>query len=257
MAYDLTQLQKPDASRPVICTIFGEAGVGKTTLAATFPKPVIIRTEDGTTSLAGREDVSLFPVAATSAEVFAQIEALATGEHDFESVVLDSVTQLSAIVEAEIVATDPKAKSIAPAGGGYGAGYLQVADVNHRIREWMGALATDRKMNVVFLGHADTETMDLPDSDPYSRYTVRLHKKTLPAYVDNVDLVGFLRMKTMLRGGSEDKVKRALSTGERELICHPQAANVSKNRFGITEPMTFDPTTNPIAGYVPALNKGN
>ena len=45
---DLNSLSTPTGQRPVICTIFGEGGMGKTTLAAMFPKPVIIRTEDGT-----------------------------------------------------------------------------------------------------------------------------------------------------------------------------------------------------------------
>jgi hypothetical protein len=36
-------------------------------------------------------------------------------------------------------------------------------------------------MNVIFIGHADTETLDLPDMDPFARYTVRMHKKSHPA----------------------------------------------------------------------------
>jgi hypothetical protein len=51
MAINLKSLSKPDGSRPIIATLFGEGGMGKTTLAAMFPKPVFIRTEDGTASL--------------------------------------------------------------------------------------------------------------------------------------------------------------------------------------------------------------
>ncbi len=239
MSYDLTKLTKPDGNRPIICTIFGEAGMGKTTLAAMFPKPVFIRTEDGTQSLVGNEDVKLFPLATNTTEVLNQIEALATQEHDFKTVVIDSITQLATMIEGEIVDADPKAKSINQAGGGYGAGYGAAADKHRTIRDWVGALAYDRGMNVVFIGHADTETLDLPDADPYSRYTVRMHKKSLPNYTDNVDLVGFIKLKTFVRGGDGEK-KRAVSTGEREIICFPQASNVSKNRFGITAPIPFD-----------------
>ena len=249
MAINLSSLSKPTGNRPVIVTLFGEGGMGKTTLAAMFPKPVIIRTEDGTTSLQGNEGVSLFPLAQTSKDVLDAIEALATQDHDFQTVVIDSITQLATMIEAEIVAADPKAKSINQAGGGYGAGYSTAAETHRQIRDWVGSLAYERGMNVVFIGHAETETMDLPDLDQYTRYSVRLHKKCLPHYTDNVDAVCMIRLKTYTRGDGDKK--RAISSGEREIVCHPQAASVTKNRFNITEPLafTFD-GGNPFDAYV-------
>lgn len=250
MAIDLSKLQKPSGQRPIIVTLFGEGGTGKTTLSAMFPKPVFIRTEDGTQSLQGNEDVSLFPLAQSSNDVFDAIEALATQEHDFKTVVIDSITQLATMIESEIVEADPKAKSINQAGGGYGAGYNTAADKHRKIREWAGALAYEKNMNVVFIGHADTETLDLPDMDAYARYTVRLHKKVTPHYTDNVDAVCMVRLKSYMRSAGDEK-KKALSTGEREIVCHPQAASVSKNRFGISEPLpfTFD-GGNPFQDFV-------
>lgn len=238
MAIDLSQLSKPSGQRPIIVTLFGEGGVGKTTLAAMFPNPVVIRTEDGTQSLVGNDGVQLFPLATCVKDVLDAIEALATQEHDFKTLVLDSITQLATMIEHEIVQADPKAKSINQAGGGYGAGYNAASEVHRQIREWAGALAYEKGMNVVFIGHAETEMMDLPDMDQYTRYSVRLHKKSLPHYTDNVDAVCMVRLKTFTRDGNGDK-KRAISTGEREVICHPQAASVTKNRFNITEPLTF------------------
>ena len=98
-------------------------------------------------------------------------------------------------------------------------------------------MAYEQGMNVVFIGHADTETLDLPDMDAFGRYTVRMHKKSIPHYTDNVDLVAFIRLKTFTRGDGDKK--RAISTGEREIICYPQASSVTKNRFGVTQPIAF------------------
>lgn len=245
MAIDLKSLSKPKADRPIIITLFGEGGMGKTTLAAMFPRPVFIRTEDGTASLTGNDEVSLFPIARSSQDVLDQIEALATQDHDFKTLVVDSITQLATLIEAEIVEADPKAKSINQAGGGYGAGYNTAADRHRMVREWAGALAYDKGMNVVFIGHADTETLDLPDMDAFGRYTVRLHKKSLPHYTDNVDAVCMIRLKSFVRGDGDKK--RAVSTGEREIICYPQASSVTKNRFDITQPLPFSfETGNPF-----------
>ena len=223
--------------------------MGKTTLAAMFPKPVFIRTEDGTASLMGNDNVSLFPLATSTKDVLDAIEVLATEKHDFKTLVIDSITQLATLIEAEIVAADPKAKSINQAGGGYGAGYGTASEVHRQVREWAGSLAYETGMNVVFIGHADTETLDLPDMDSYARYCVRMHKKSIPHYTDNVDLVGLIRLKTFTRGDGDKK--RAISTGEREILCFPQASSVTKNRFNITEPLpfTFD-GGNPFAEFV-------
>jgi phage nucleotide-binding protein len=237
MAINLSNLSKPTGQRPIIVTLFGEGGMGKTTLAAMFPKPVFIRTEDGTASLQGNENVSLFPLATSSKDVMDAIESLATQDHDFKTLVIDSITQLATIIESEIVAEDPKAKSINQAGGGYGAGYSTAADRHRIIRDWAGALAYEKGMNVVFIGHADTETMDLPDMDAYTRYSVRMHKKSVPHYTDNVDAVCMIRLKTFTRGDGDKK--RAISNGEREIICFPQAASVTKNRFNLDKPLTF------------------
>lgn len=249
MAIDLKTLSKPSGQRPIICTLFGEGGMGKTTLAAMFPSPVFIRTEDGTASLAGNDNVSLFPLATSTQDVLDAIEALATQKHDHKTLVIDSITQLATMVEAEIVANDPKAKSINQAGGGYGAGYSTAAEKHRQIRDWAGSLAYEKGMNVIFIGHADTEMLDLPDMDAFARYTVRMHKKSLPHYTDNVDLVGLIRLKTLIRGGDGDK-KRAISTGEREIICHPQASSVTKNRFNVSEPLAFTFDRNPFADFV-------
>lgn len=249
MAIDLKTLSKPSGQRPIICTLFGEGGMGKTTLAAMFPNPVFIRTEDGTASLAGNDNVSLFPLATSTQDVLDAIEALATQKHDHKTLVIDSITQLATMVEAEIVANDPKAKSINQAGGGYGAGYSTAAEKHRQIRDWAGSLAYEKGMNVIFIGHADTEMLDLPDMDAFARYTVRMHRKSLPHYTDNTDLVGLIRLKTLIRGGDGDK-KRAISTGEREIICHPQASSVTKNRFNVSEPLAFTFDRNPFADFV-------
>ena len=205
MAIDLKTLSKPSGQRPIICTLFGEGGMGKTTLAAMFKSPVFIRTEDGTASLAGNDNVNLFPLATSTQDVLDAIEALATQKHDHKTLVIDSITQLGTMIEAEIVAADPKAKSINQAGGGYGAGYSTAAEKHRQIRDWAGSLAYEKGMNVIFIGHADTEMLDLPDMDAFARYTVRMHKKSLPNYTDNVDLVGLIRLKTFVRGGDGDK----------------------------------------------------
>ena len=245
MAINLESLSRPTSKRPMIATLFSEGGMGKTTLAAMFPKPVFIRAEDGTASLDGHPDAMLFPVAKSTADIFDAIEALATQEHDRKTLVIDSVTQFEKLATREIIDSEPnpKCKNMAAAHGGYGKAF-GILDKKHQdLREACDYLVTDCGMNVVFIAHATTEELELPDVDKYSRYTIQLHKNRqydcVHHYSNNADMVAFIRLVTRVRG-TEGAKKRAISDGEREIIAFPVASNISKNRYGITEAMPFD-----------------
>jgi hypothetical protein len=73
-------------------------------------------------------------------------------------------------------------------------------------------------------------------------------QSTLP-YTDNVDAIGFIRLETYVTGDGD--VKKAHSDGTRQLVCHAMAANISKNRFDITEAITLERGVNPFAAYLP------
>lgn len=247
----LQQATKP-ADRAVIATITGDAGVGKTRLAATFPKPVFIRSEDGMQSIPASVRPDALPVISGPDELWEQFTALINEEHDYETVVLDSVTALERMFISNVVDTDPKMpKSINQALGGYGAGLQAVAAMHQRVRKAAGMLNA-KGIHVVFIAHAATTTVEPPDGDPYTRYDLRLGKRSVAPYVDDVDLVGFIRLETHTMGDGERK--KAISDGTRILTTHTTASNISKNRFGITQDLQVPEGTNPLTQYVPTLN---
>ncbi len=199
-------------------------------------------------SLDGRKDVALFPVATSVAECFKYIEILGTEEHDFKTLVIDSITQLNTLIEKEILESDPKAKSLNSALGGYGAAYSAVSEVHRKFREWCGMLSNDKKMNIVFIGHTDTEVIDQPDSDSYSRYTIRMHKKSVSHYSDNVDVIAYIKLKTFTTGATDKK--KAISDGTRIITAYPIANHISKNRLGIESDIVVKNGENPFLQYL-------
>jgi len=246
MALSLKSLEAPK-KRALFFTIVAEGGRGKTSLGALFPKPVFIRTEDGTLSIANREDVVLFPVAKTSAEVIEALDVLASEKHPFQTVVIDTITQLNVLIEAEVVASDPKAKSINTALGGYGAGHSAVATAHKLIRDKCQILS-DRGMHILFLAHADIDTIDLPDQDQYMRYSIRMNKKSVSHYSDNVDVVAFIKQTTYTKG--EGDTKKAMTDGKFVVTCYPTPAHIAKNRLGIKTDLEYNEGQNPFTDYL-------
>lgn len=237
----------------IICTITGDAGMGKTRLAAAFPKPYFVRIEDGMKSIPRAERPKATPLIETPDQLWQYITALIKEKHDYRTLVVDSVTQLDTLFTNHVVETDPKKpKSIATALGGYGAGFQAVSALHGRLRKACGILNKQRGMNIVFIAHSETITIELPDQEPYTKYDIRMNKKSVSHYTDNVDLVGHIRLETFTRG-EEGQKKKAISDGTRQLVCYAGAAQVSKNRFGIIEDLIVPEGENPLADYIAIL----
>lgn len=247
----LDQIAKP-SDRPIIATILGDAGMGKTSLAATFPKPVFIRAEDGMQAIPAESRPDALPVLSSVDDLWEQLSALIKEDHGYQTVVVDSVTALERMFAQYIIDNDPKKpKSLNQANGGYGAGFSAVATLHQRVRKAAGLLV-EKGIHVVFIAHADTEVVELPDQDPYTRYGLRLHRKSTAPYLDDSDVVGFIKLRTFTTGDGERK--KAISDGARLLVTYATAANVSKNRFGITEDLELNPGQNPLAAHIPSLS---
>lgn len=257
----MQSIAKPQ-DRAVMVTLCGDSGMGKTSLAASFPNPIFIRAEDGLQAVAHDQRPDAFPILNASkardavGALWAQLIALLQEDHEYQTVVIDSVTALERLFIQDVMESDPKAKSINQALGGYGAGWAAVAAMHQRVRKAAGLLNERKGMHVVFIAHADTETMKTPDTDDYMRWTLRINPKNIAPYVDDVDVVGFLRLETFTRG-EEGERKKAISTGDRELVTHATASNVSKNRFHITEPLPVPEGKNPLALHIKALGGHN
>jgi len=248
----LEQVGKP-ADRPIVATICGDSGLGKTTLAATFPTPIVIRAEDGLQAISEDLRPDAFPMVDGPDSLWDQIRTLLSEDHNYKTLIIDSVTALERMFIQSVIDSDSKnPRTINQALGGYGAGLNAVATMHQRLRQGCGMLNTRKGMHIVFVAHADTETIELPDSDPYTRYNLRLGKKSVAPYVDDSDVVGFLKLQTFYKGDGERK--KATSTGARLLVCHATAANVSKNRFGIAEELLCEQNKNPLKPFVKSLN---
>jgi hypothetical protein len=77
-----------------------------------------------------------------------------------------------------------------------------------------------------------------------------MHKKSIPHYTDNVDLVRINSPEDICPWQVMATRNVRYPLGEREIICFPQASSVTKNRFNITEPLPFTFDGNPFSKFL-------
>ena len=78
--------------------ISGTDGIGKTTFASQAPKPIFIKTEDGTNFI----DVPSFPLCKSYDDIIKQIQTLHDEEHDYKTVVFDTTDWAEKLVQQRV-----------------------------------------------------------------------------------------------------------------------------------------------------------
>lgn len=231
MALSLSNLVRRTSDKPPIVAIYGPGGVGKTTFASEFPNPIFLQTEDG----AG--DLTLTTFAERPLDTFSLVmeglEALATEDHEFKTLVIDSATRLEPIIWAETCARH-NWKSIEDAG--YGKGYLEADNIWREFLNPLTWLRDEKGMTIVLIGHEAVQSFSDPVTESYDRYTMRLHKRAEALIRETVDVLGFMNQVTTIRkekGGFNKETNKASGSGQVALNVAPRPAFQAKNRFNM------------------------
>jgi len=239
-------IQRGKITRPQKATIFGPEGVGKSTLASQMPEPVFIDTEGGTHHL----DVARFPEIKTWDDVVAATTKLATADHGFKTLVIDTADWLEKRL-AEHVCRKASKDSIEDFG--FGKGHVIVAEEFAKFLTSLDVLLK-RGMHVVFLAHSTVKKFESPEqAGSYDRYELKLSKQVAPLLKEWSDLLLFANYVTKVAEGDTGK-RRGVGGRERVLFTTHTAAYDSKNRHGLPEklPFAFE-SISPVFGVQPAV----
>lgn len=221
--------------------IYGTEGIGKSTLAAQFPKPVVLDTEDGTRHL----DVARVHVADWKTLTLAVAE-LAVDAQGFETVVVDSADWAERLLVEWMLKTGGK-KSIEDYG--FGKGYTLLQEHFGRFLADCDKLVA-AGVNVVFVAHATTRRVSPPDmTEGFDRYELKLTKQVAPILKEWADLLLFANYKIRLVEGGDGRLK-ATGGKVRVMYAERSAAWDAKNRFGLPEelPMGIEALARVFAG---------
>lgn len=231
----LAAITRGRVEKPTRVLLYGVEGVGKSTFAASAPNPIFIAAEDGTAQL----DVARFPEPKTWADVFDALDELLHGEHDYKTVIVDTLDWLEPLCWAAVVASGgAKIKSIEDFG--FGKGYVAALDEWRRLLAKFEQVRIKRGMGVVFLAHSWIKTFKNPEDEDYDRYELKLHAKAGGLMKEWADAVLFTRYETFANKDEKTKRVRGVSSGSRVIHTQRTAAWDAKNRYGLPQTLPLD-----------------
>lgn len=211
----------------VLC--YGVEGVGKSTLGASAPSPIFLGAEDGSALL----NVARFPQPRTWSDVLDAVRVLTQEEHDYKTLVIDSLDWIEPMVWAAVCA-EMKVKSIEEPS--FGKGYLAAVEFWRKLIAALDGLRRAKKMHVVLIGHALTKRFSNPEGADFDRYTLKLNDKAAALWREWVDELLFARFEVFVSKDKDTKRGKGVSTGTRIAQTIHSAAYDAKSRHGLANP---------------------
>lgn len=215
------QSEEATNESPAKAVIYGPPGAGKTGLAMTAPVPILIDFENGglrtakavlqSLKDAGYEVSSLARIVSINAEASGGIEArkqldgvlafLRTGDHPFQTVILDPVNELQKLLMKEVIEKYPSKR---PMGN-----QPTMPDWGKALSEANAIIQAFRSlpMHVVITAHAE-----MPDNDNDDIHPLATGKSFKPFLEGSMDLLAFLKVESQQTPTGEKITERILIT---------------------------------------------
>lgn len=227
----------PSTPPPPRILIYGPEKIGKSTFIAQAPNPVVLDMERGFENI----DVKRFEPH-TLAEVFAFIDELATSDHDFKTLGIDTADWLEAMVD-QVVADEYNAKHIDDIA--YKAGYQRATQIFRELKNRLEYLRAAKGMIIIISAHDQIKRFNDPTTDSYDRYQLKLHSGKEALLKEWVDCILFAQNKVHVAKSKEGfgkEIAKAKTTGERVLKTVGTPSYIAGNRLQLPEeiPLSWD-----------------
>ena len=197
MAFDLNSISNAMRQRAPRIILLGVEKIGKSTFAAGSDRPIFlpIKGEEGIDSI----DVPQFPTCNVFDDVLQCVYTLYREEHNYGTVVIDSVSALEALIWTETCCKNGNAKSIEKVGGGYAKGYIEALSEWREITEALDMLRRDKNMASILIGHVKVKRFDDPTGPSYDQYQFDLHDKAANLLYRWADVILFCNTKVIVK----------------------------------------------------------
>ena len=228
-----------DAAKGHFVVVAGPPKYGKTTFALGAPNPVFLLTDRGGLKSAPRSIKRVVPESWSA--LMSAARMLRDKPHDHRAVVLDTVFKAESMLVRHLCEKDGKT-SLRTVGGGYGAGYEQMASEINQLVDIFFTL-NERGIHTIVISQIEHKTVKDASLDDYEKTALALAKQTSIVWIAAADVNMFVQpeMKERERIESKDKEDRVKVDFTGRAICHvrPASGIDAGNRLFLESPMTY------------------
>lgn len=231
----LKSISKGKTAKPPRILLYSIEGMGKSSFGASALNPIFIQTEDGLDEL----DAAKFPKASSFDDVMAQLRVLYTASHEYKTVVIDTVDWLEPLIWGHICTLHGKTNV---EDFGYGKGFAFALDQWTRLLNALDHLRDEKGMAIILIAHAEVKRFDSPDTEPYDRYQIKIHRTASAKLVEWADAVLFANYQIFVEKtdvGFNKKVVRGTGGHSRIMYTEERPAFKAKNRYGLPPELPF------------------
>ena len=227
----MLKISKGKISRPQKVVIYGPEGIGKSSLAAQFPDPVIIDTEGGTSHM----DVRRIDKPKTWDELLSIIKEVALTPGICKTLVIDTADWAKQLIVSYLCA---KYKQQSIESFGYGKGYTYMSEEFSRMLS-LCDLVIAAGIHTVITAHAKMRKFEQPDEmGAYDRWEMKLSKQTAPLLKEWCDMLLFCNYRTFVVTSENDTKKE--QGGKRVIYTSHHPAWDAKTRVPLPEILDLD-----------------
>lgn len=235
----LANVSRGRIAAPIRALLFGPEKIGKSTFGSEAPKPIFICAEEGTENLdvarMRREDGGM---PETWQDVLDGVHALEVEQHDFKTVVLDTLDWMEPLIWRHLC-VEHKATSIEEVGGGYGRGYAAAVDEWRKLLSALERVRAIKGMHVILLAHSWVKNFKDPESEGYDRYQLKINEKAAAKIKEWPDAVLFTNYRTFAVTDKKTKRVRGVDDGARVIYTTRRAAFDAGNRYSLPHEMNL------------------
>jgi hypothetical protein len=245
----LANVQRGVKRTPRRVFVYGDGGLGKTTLAAGMARPIFIDVNQGSSGFHVTRYVFEESTGRTKPANFEELlsavtDVAANSAGNYDTLVVDVLSDVEPLIFAEVVRRDGKAKNITDGNLGYNKGYEIAIDEWRRLVAELEA-AWRAGLHIVLLDHTEVKKEKNREGADYGRGMPKIHTIASKFINQWSDFTFFLEVEMTLVPDNPDERKKkkdyAISDGKRILHGRPAAEHMAKSRPEVVDPIELPP----------------
>lgn len=168
-------------------------------------------------------------------DLLAQIGDLTTGEHNFKTLVIDTLNGAERMCHELVCQRDFRGEWGDKGFASFGKGpEVSLADWRSLLTA-LDKLREQRRMAILCLCHTKVKPFRNPEGADYDRFQPDMHEKTWSLSHKWADAVLFMNFETFVDQKDATKKGKATSSQARIMYAERRAAYDAKNRFGLPQ----------------------